>query len=100
LNGHPVNGGYDGQVNGVGLPIENVDQIEIVRGPYSALYGGTAMGGTIQIITRDIDKTTLSINKSHLFGSGEIDPIILDSHRYPVFLGRQGQQRNEKAHYK
>lgn len=60
LNGHPINGGYNGQVDWTMLPVEGIDRIEIVRGPYSALYGGTAMGGTIQIITRDIEKTTLS----------------------------------------
>jgi len=32
--------------------LENVDRIEIVRGPMSALYGADAMGGVINIITR------------------------------------------------
>ncbi|MFN2634120.1 MAG: TonB-dependent receptor domain-containing protein [Thermoanaerobaculia bacterium] len=31
---------------------ENVDRIEIVRGPFSALYGSDALGGVIQIFTR------------------------------------------------
>ena len=34
------------------LTTENVDRIEIVRGPASALYGSDAMSGVIQIITR------------------------------------------------
>jgi iron complex outermembrane recepter protein len=33
--------------------LDRVERIEIVRGPGSALYGDNAMGGVIQIITRD-----------------------------------------------
>ena len=32
--------------------VEDVDQIEIVRGPMSALYGADASGGVINVITR------------------------------------------------
>jgi vitamin B12 transporter len=34
------------------LLIDNVERIEIVRGPSSALYGSDAMAGVIQVITR------------------------------------------------
>ena len=34
------------------LPVDNVERIEIVRGPGSTLYGSDAMGGVIHIITR------------------------------------------------
>ncbi len=34
------------------LPIEQIDRIEIVRGPLSSLYGSEAIGGVIQIFTR------------------------------------------------
>lgn len=33
--------------------LDRVERIEIVRGPGSALYGDNAMGGVVQIITRD-----------------------------------------------
>jgi len=34
------------------LPIDNVERIEVVRGPSSALYGSDAMAGVIQVVTR------------------------------------------------
>lgn len=32
---------------------QNVDSIEVVRGPSSTLYGGDAMGGVVQMLTRE-----------------------------------------------
>jgi len=34
------------------IPIDNVERIEILRGPASALYGDNAVGGVIEIVTR------------------------------------------------
>jgi vitamin B12 transporter len=34
------------------LPVEQIEHIEIVRGPRSSLYGSDAIGGVIQIFTR------------------------------------------------
>lgn len=45
------------------IPMENVDHIEIVRGPNSSLYGQKAVGGVINIITKmgtEKPKTTVT----------------------------------------
>ncbi len=52
LDGLPVNDGYSAGAPLTQLGIDNIERIEIIRGPGSALYGGHAMGGVINIITR------------------------------------------------
>src|SRR5690606_19030369 len=34
------------------IPVDQIERIEVVRGPYSSLYGSDAIGGGIQIFTR------------------------------------------------
>jgi len=35
------------------LPLDQVERVDILRGPASALYGADAMGGVVNLITRD-----------------------------------------------
>ena len=44
----PFFAGYDWS----GMTTENVERIEVVRGPFSALYGSDAIGGVVQVFTR------------------------------------------------
>ncbi|MEC5397906.1 TonB-dependent vitamin B12 receptor [Uliginosibacterium sp. H1] len=46
--GSATSGGFNWQ----DLPVEQIDRIEIVRGPRSSLYGSEAIGGVVQIFTR------------------------------------------------
>ncbi len=42
----------DGSFNFGAYPLDQVERIEVLRGPQSALYGSDAMGGVINIVTR------------------------------------------------
>lgn len=46
------------------LSLSDVDRIEIVKGPLSSLYGSDAIGGTINIITKNPEKTAGRLSAS------------------------------------
>jgi vitamin B12 transporter len=52
LDGIPINQGLQGAFNFADLTIDDVDRIEVVRGPQSTLYGPRALAGVIQIFTK------------------------------------------------
>lgn len=52
IDGVPVQTSYSGQAQAIGgLTADDLQRVEIVRGPYSSLYGSSAMGGVINFIT-------------------------------------------------
>ncbi len=53
LNGVNTNATLDGDVHSIYfIPIEQVERIDIIRGPGSSLYGNFAYSGVINVITR------------------------------------------------
>ncbi len=52
IDGVEVNSPTSGPYDFAHLNVDNIDRIEVVRGPQSTLYGSEAMGGVIQIFTR------------------------------------------------
>ena len=52
VDGQTLNDPYIGAVTWEAVPPETIERIEVVPGPFSSLYGGSAMGGVINIITR------------------------------------------------
>ncbi len=56
MDGMFLNNAYVGNIQWGGLSPEDVERIEVVKGPFSSLYGGYAMGGVVNIITKMPDK--------------------------------------------
>jgi vitamin B12 transporter len=52
LDGIPINQGLAGQFDFANLTTDNIDRIELVRGPQSTIYGPRALAGVIQIFTK------------------------------------------------
>ena len=52
IDGIKVGSATLGQTAFQDIPIEQIERVEIVRGPRSSLYGSEAIGGVIQIFTR------------------------------------------------
>ena len=49
---------YVGSMNALGLPIFDLERIEVLRGPQGTLFGRNATGGLIQFISNTADETT------------------------------------------
>jgi len=56
LNGHPMMSGDNWSISWHAFPSSTIKQIEVMKGSGSALYGSSAMGGVINIITEDPDE--------------------------------------------
>lgn len=66
------------------IDIDNVERIEIVKGPMSTIYGSQAMGGVVNIITRDASRPFTG-NLSARYGTN-------DEQKYSLSLGtKQGR---------
>jgi outer membrane receptor for ferrienterochelin and colicins len=53
IDGRPANEEYLGDFDFRFVPVEAIERIEVTKGPASALYGGLAIGGVINIVTKD-----------------------------------------------
>lgn len=64
VDGVPVTGRKNGNIDLGQLNLNNVERIEVIKGPMSVLYGSDALGGVINIITKKpvSDKLNGSVN--------------------------------------
>lgn len=81
----PTTGAYD--ISRIQLSADQIDRIEIVRGPQSSLYGSQAIGGVINVITRrgsgsgawgvEADGGSYSTSRFSTWGSGQTSSVRL-----------------------
>jgi outer membrane receptor for ferrienterochelin and colicins len=70
LNGHNLTGTWGSYFTFADLqliPISAIERIEVVKGPYSSIYGSGALGGVINIVTK---KRFTHIPEGHVEGTG------------------------------
>ncbi len=53
VDGIPLLAGDTGEAVWESIPVSQVDHVEVVKGAGSALYGSSALGGVIDVITKD-----------------------------------------------
>ena len=62
INGRPVFSPLSGLYGMEQLPVNMIDRIEVVRGGGSSLYGSSAIGGTVNVLTRTPHKDSYELN--------------------------------------
>ena len=68
------------------LPLEQIERIEILRGPAASLYGSDAIGGVIQIFTRHGEGAP---TPTLFFGAGRYGTVVSSA----AYGGRSGDTR-------
>jgi outer membrane receptor for ferrienterochelin and colicins len=84
IDGVPMIGRLNGNIDLSQIPTHQIDRIEIVEGPMSVIYGSDAIGGLINIITRKPDQPGLR----------------LDAHSYANSVGWRNFDANGQWKYK
>lgn len=51
VDGQPFNN-YESNPQWWSIPTETIDHVEVVKGPFSSLYGGWGVGGVVHVITK------------------------------------------------
>ena len=74
IDGQPLAGRVDGELDLSRVPAWLIDRVEIVKGPLATLYGSAAMGGVINVITRRADTARPAVTLAALGGTqGRLD---------------------------
>jgi len=79
VDGVPINSPYFGGTDLSSISTANVERIEVVRGPYSALYGSEAIGGVVRIFTRRSAEAGVSGNASFALGNAAAKEGFVES---------------------
>ncbi len=89
VDGQPINDLETGLVNWNLVPINNIERVEISRGASSPLYGDAALGGVINLMTRNPGASQTEIS----FDGGALGSVSLglrsrgavDKNNYQIF---------------
>ncbi len=109
VDGQPLTGRVGGVIDLERVSVGNIERVEVVRGPLSSLYGGDALAGVINIITRRpesgwhgrifgryLNRGNSELQAEQLYGSDELEfslfgvarrasafDVVDDNTRYP-----------------
>jgi len=80
-DGFPLYGGFSGSLSIMQIPPLDLRQIEYIKGSASTLYGGGAISGLINIISKEptSEETIFHLNASHI---GAFDVNMFTSKKY------------------
>ena len=98
LDGIPLNSVALGQTDLSTISVDGVERIEILRGPFAAIYGSGALGGVINIITTKAARSQV-VGRTGGFGQRSASLAIAGSRSIPWQLtassdGTSGHRTN------
>lgn len=69
MDGRPINNPRDGEVDLSNIALDDISRVEVMHGPGSSLYGSSAMGGVVNIITKNPPKAGQKVELYSSFGT-------------------------------
>jgi len=102
IDGRPINSALASVYALDHIPANMIERVEVVRGGLSALYGASAIGGTVNIITRENLRNSVSVGNVTNFINGNTPDvmtnlnasIVSDNSRAGVTLFASSRQRS------
>ncbi len=107
MNSRPVFSALTGVYGLEQIPANMIDRVEVMRGGGSALFGSSAIGGTINIITKDpiVNSARISHTLTSIGPSGSLDnnttlnaSVVTDNHKAGIFIYGQSRYRDGYDH--
>lgn len=89
INGRPIFSPMMGLYGMEQLPVNMIERIEVVRGGGSSLYGSSAIGGTVNVITKLPKKNSMELNTFYQNVAGQASDYNLNANATWV-----GSERN------
>ncbi|HXU07871.1 MAG TPA: TonB-dependent receptor plug domain-containing protein, partial [Blastocatellia bacterium] len=96
-DGFPAFGGFSGSLSVLDIPPLDLKQVEIIKGPSATFYGGGAIAGVVNFISKDPQSkraTSMVFNQTSALGT---DLSFFDSRKFTrfgyTFLGSANYQR-------
>lgn len=71
-DGFPAFGGFSGSLSVLEIPPLDLKQVEVIKGPSATLFGGDAIAGVVNFISKDPEEkpvTTLLLNQTSALGT-------------------------------
>ncbi len=87
IDGMPIVSGLSTVYGLSGIPQSLIDRIEIVKGPASTLYGSEAVGGLINVITKNPGTTSLFAADAFVSSWGELNADVAGKYK----LGKKAE---------
>ena len=93
IDGQPITGKFYNRVSLNQIPTNNIEKIEITKGPSSSLYGSSSMGGTFNIITKPMyNKDKIFFEIGNTLPATENNQYSIGSNNYIIGINKNIKQ--------
>lgn len=87
IDGERTTGSVDGALDLGQIPVDQIERVEVVKGPLSSVYGSEAMGGVINIITKQASSAPRMKAGITVGSNGRQDYTFSLAREYPKAFG-------------